>query len=126
MIGADPFAGQRWVATRDLKRLRYPVEANPITPDPQVGSYLALYWVLAGHHDEWNRWSVDQLQWLHANGRMFAERDHIHTALYNFERAVRRDEDGPSPELALDHRYRGVAAVVVESDDREALESWYR
>jgi hypothetical protein len=126
MIGADTFAGQRWVATRDLKSLRYPVEANPITPDPQVGSYLALYWVLAGHHDEWNRWSVDQVQWLHANGRMFAERDHIHTALYNYEWAVQRDEDGPSPELALDHRYPGLAAVVVEADDHPALEAWYR
>ena len=126
MIGADTFAGQRWVATRPLKDLRYPVEPNPITADPQAGSYLGLYWVLAGRHDEWNRWSVDQVQWLHANGRMFAERDHIHTALYNFEWGVRRDADGPSPELALDHRYAGLAAVVVEGEDRPALEEWYR
>jgi hypothetical protein len=126
MIGAYTFAGQRWVATRDLKKLRYPIEPNAITPDPQVGSYLGLYWVLAGHHDDWNRWSVDQVQWLHANGRMFPERDHIHTLLYNYEWAVARDADGPSPELALDHRYAGMAAVVVESADRPALEKWYR
>jgi hypothetical protein len=126
MIGAYTFAGQRWVATRSLKALRYPDAPSDITADPQLGSYLGLYWVLAGHHDEWNRWSVDQVQWLHANGRMFTERDHIHTALYNYEWAVVRDADGPSPELALDHRYAGLAAVVVDGDDRTTLEAWYR
>jgi hypothetical protein len=126
MISAYNFAGQRWVATRELKSLRYPTEPNPITPDPRLGSYLALYWILEGHHDEWNRWGVDQVTWLHANGRMFAERDHIHTLLYNFEWAVARDPDGPSPELALDHRYPGLAVVVAQADDRARLAAWYR
>lgn len=127
MIGAWNFAGGRWVATRDLKALRYPAGPNPITADPQVGSYLALYWVLAGHQDEWNRWAVDQVNWLHANNRMFAERDHIHTLLYDYEWAVLRDPDGPSPELALDHRYRGLAVVVAEASvAREGLAAWYR
>jgi hypothetical protein len=127
MIGAYTFAGQRWVATRDLKALREPATPTPITPDPSIGSYLALYWILAGHHDEWNRWGVDQVKWLHANGRMFAERDHIHTLLYNYEWGVLRDPDGPSAELALDHRYPGLAVVVAESTGpRDRLESWYR
>ena len=52
MIGAQTFAGQRWVATRDLKALRTPREPNAITPDATTGSYLALYWILAGHYDE--------------------------------------------------------------------------
>ena len=126
MISAWNFAGQRWVATKDLKALRYPIEPNPITPSPQTGSYLALYWILAGHHDEWNRWGVDQVTWLHANGRMFAERDHIHTLLYNFEWSVGHAE-GVSPELALDHRYPGMAVTVVDATgDRGALEEWYR
>jgi hypothetical protein len=64
--------------------------------------------------------------WLHANSRMFAERDHIHTLLYNFEWGALRDPDGPSPELALDHRYPGLAVVVARADDRRRLEAWYR
>jgi len=127
MIGAYTFAGQRWVATRGLKELRYPQRPSPITPDPAIGSYLGLYWVLAGHHDEWNRWSVDQVTWLHANGRMFAARDHIHTLLYNYEWGALADPDGPSVELALDHRYPGLAVTVAEaSDARPDLEAWYR
>ena len=58
LVGAYSFAGDRFVSTRDLKALRYPVD-SPMTPDPMSGSYLAIYWVLKGHHDDWNRWSVD-------------------------------------------------------------------
>ena len=71
LIGEYCFAGDRFVATRDLKALRYPSE-SPITKDPQTGSYLALYWLLDGHHDDWNKWAVRQVRQLHADGRMFA------------------------------------------------------
>jgi len=114
MIGAHTFAGRRFVATRELKQLRRPAGPNPITTDPTVGSYLALYWILDGHHGEWNRWAVDQVNWLHANGRMFSERDHIHTLLYRYRWGVQRDPDGVSAELALDHHYPGLAVVVGE------------
>jgi hypothetical protein len=129
MIGAWNFAGRRFVATRDLKALRQPREPNPITPEPAVGSYLALYWILEGHHRDWNRWAVDQVKWLHANGRMFAERDHIHTLLYRYEWSVQRDPEGVSAELALDHNYPGLAVVVGEVGEgveRSAVEQWYR
>ena len=111
MIGPYCFAGRRFVATRDLKALRYPAD-SPITPDPATGSYVALYYILDGHHDDWNRWAVDQVNLLHANGRMFAERDHIHTLLYRYDWAVSRDPDGVPAELALDHPYAGLVAVI--------------
>src|SRR5204863_6051770 len=71
MVGTWTFAGQRFVATRPYKDLRVPQSATPITPDASIGSYLALYWILKDHHDEWNRWGGDQVNWLHANGRQF-------------------------------------------------------
>ena len=52
MIGAWTISGARFVATRDLKALRYPAD-SPVCPDPKSGSYLALYWVLAGKFGEW-------------------------------------------------------------------------
>src|SRR6184192_2417310 len=128
MIGAHTFAGQRWVATRELKALRSPIEPNIITPDPNVGSYLALYWILAGYYDEWNRWAVDQVRALHRAGRMFNERDHIHTLMYTYDWGFARDDDGVTPELALDHRFAGLAVVVGEAadaDDRHAVDRWY-
>jgi hypothetical protein len=120
MIGPWQFAGRRFVATRDLKALRHSPD-NAVTPDPTVGSYLALYWVLAGHHDDWNKWAVRQVRQLHADGRMFGERDHIHTLLYEYA-WWHGDPDGVSPELALDHPYAGLATVFVDAtDDRESL-----
>ena len=128
MVGPYQFAGQRWVATRPLKERRFPAD-SPITPEPLKGSYLGVYWVLDGHHDEWNRWAVQQVNKLHANGRMFAERDHVHTALYSYEWGAFRDNDGVPPELALDHRFPGMVAVVVEGADGVAMDDlhgWYR
>jgi hypothetical protein len=129
MVGAWQFAGRRFVCPRPYKDLRWPREANPITPDPMVGSYIAVYWVLAGHHDEWNAWAVDQVNWLHANGRMFPERDHIHTLLYQYEWSERTSTNGPSAELALDHHYPGMVMTVgeaAEGVDRAEVAAWYR
>ena len=124
-IGAYNFAGARFVATADCKSVRVPPRAaapdwgsdalaRPVA-DSAVGSYLGLYFVLDGHHDEWNRWAVDQVNTLHAAGRMFEHRDHIHTGLYRFEWEHRRDEDGVPAELTLDHRFPGMASVFVEA-----------
>ena len=97
--------------------------------DPQIGSYLGVYYVLDGHHDEWNRWAVDQVNALHAAGRMFEQRDHIHTGLYRFEWEHRRDDDGVPAELTLDHRFAGMVSVFVEAADgvdADRIGAWYR
>ena len=128
MIGPYNFAGKRFVATSDLKALRDP-DPTPITGSAERGSFLALYWVLEGYHDVWNRWAVDQVKALHAAERMFAERDHVHTLLYRYAWEVGRDELPLPSELALDHPSQGLAAVFVdrsEDTSREAFESWHR
>ena len=51
LIGPWLFAGKRWVATRDLKDLRFPEDSNVTTPVDR-GTYLATYFVLEGKHDE--------------------------------------------------------------------------
>ncbi len=126
MIGPYNFAGKRFVATAELKKLRDP-DPSDITGSPERGSYLALYWVLDGYHDLWNRWAVDQVKALHAAGRMFAERDHVHTLLYRYAWQLSRDPEGLSAELALDHPSRGLIAVISERSeniDAAAFESW--
>lgn len=124
MIGAYTFAGQRWIATRVLKQLRYPDGPNAIAPSKNKGSYLALYWCLAGHHDEWKRWGTDTWNELNAAGRINVRRDRIHSLYYSFEGAVLQDPHGPAPEQALDHRYPGLAAVVYRSSTPDALAKW--
>ena len=128
LMGAYQFAGDRFVATRRLKDLRYPAR-TPMTPDRLAGSYLAIYWILAGYHDEWNRWAVDQVTALHANGRMFAERDHVHTALYEHSWSARPDDTGTPIELALDRNYAGLVVNVGElaaGHTADELERWMK
>lgn len=112
-IGAWNLAGTRFVATRECKAKRYPVD-SPICPDPTSGSYLAVYWILAGKFGEWIQWGTNQVNWLHENGRMFPHRDHIHTLMYKYRGEVHADPDGVPAELALDRRYPGLVLVIGE------------
>jgi hypothetical protein len=116
MVGKWQFAGGRYVATRDCKAKRYPAD-SAIVPDSSIGSFLAVYWVLDGHHDEWNEWGVEQVNWLHANERMFLERDHIHTALYEWAGEANAPGSNTPSELALDRPYGGMVALIGEMAD---------
>ena len=121
MIGAWTVAGSRFVATKECKERRYPAD-SPIAPDPLNGSYLALYWILAGKLDEWMRWGTDQVNWLHANGRMFLDRDHVHTLMYELADERSANPDGVPAELALDRRYPGIVATIGEVADGHTVD----
>ena len=108
MVGPWLFAGRRFVATRALKDLRFGTDAD-LFGGVDLGSYLAVYWILDGRHDDHVDWALRQVQWLHANGRMFAERDHIHTLLYRHAfTAAGAGDDAVPAELALDHPFGGA------------------
>jgi len=129
MIGPWTLAGGRYVATKDCKDLRTPVDANEITEASDRGSYIALYWIQDGKYMEWVVWGGKQVMWLHENGRMFEERDHVHTQLYKVRWTFNRDEDGVPAELALDHPFGGIVTVfgeVAEGVDRDEVDRWYR
>jgi len=127
MIGAWTIGMDRFVATADLKRLRYPAD-SPVAPHPDAGTYLALYWVLAGRFGEWMRWGSEQVRWLHEHDRMFAERDHVHTLMYRF-RTEYEEPDGVPVELALAHRSPYVVLVIGEPAAGRTLDdvdAWFR
>jgi hypothetical protein len=117
MVGPWLFSGGRWVATADMKRLRFPADspyAEPVTD----GSYLAMYWVLEGRYgDHFGEWSIPQVQWLYANNRGFADRTHVHTKLYVAPWTAYRDADPVPLELALDHGYAGLITIFVARND---------
>jgi hypothetical protein len=119
MVGPWQLAGSRWVATREMKDLRWGTTrvADPI----DAGSYVAIYWVEAGHHTEWDEWALPQVQWLYGAGRGFAERTHVHTATFDHVGAAYRDADPVPVELALDHHYDAI--VVVWLDGRDGLDA---
>jgi hypothetical protein len=113
MVGPWLFAGRRFVATRPLKDLRFGAEAD-LFGGVDLGSYVAIYWILDGHHDDHVEWALRQVHWLHEHGRMFDERDHIHTLLYRHaSTATAAGEEAVPSELALDHPFGGVTATLV-------------
>ena len=117
MIGPWLFAGKRWVATREMKDLRFPKGDTPVASPHDAGSYLATYWVHEGHHQEHFDWASDQVVWLYENERGFAERTHRHTVLLERPSAHYRDADPVPVELAFDHPYQGLVVVAVDPSE---------
>ncbi|MFH9422971.1 hypothetical protein [Streptomyces sp. NPDC017529] len=123
------FAGRRWVATRDLRRLRYPARsavARPVT----AGCYLATYWITEGRHGDHMRWTVAVNQRLNRDGRVHHDRTHVFTAFQDHATTVYRDgARGPRDFHALDHPYAGLVLEVVDAPDPgglAALLEWLR
>ena len=116
MIGAWTIGGTRYVATRAHKDVRFPAD-SPVASPVDQGSYVAIYWVLAGKFGEWIQWGTDQVNWLHANDRMFNERDHIHTALYEYAGEANAPGSHMPVELALDRHYEGLVVFIGEMAD---------
>lgn len=124
MVGPWLFAGKRFVATRDLKDHRFPADTS-VAP-AGAGSYLALYWVHAGHHEDHFTWANEQVHYLYENDRGFAERTHVHTILANYAGAVHRDADPVPIELALDHPYQGLVTVFIDRTEGVSHEQMIR
>jgi hypothetical protein len=113
MIGPYNFAARRFVATAPLKRMRDP-DPSGFTGGRFRGTYLALYWILAGRGDVWGQWAGRQVKALHRAARMFEHRDHVHTALYDFAWSASHGENGVPAELALDHPFDGLVVEVAD------------
>ncbi|MGB3411155.1 MAG: hypothetical protein WBA45_08140 [Microthrixaceae bacterium] len=132
MVGPWLFAGARWVATRELKDLRFPegVDTEHAVAEPiDAGSYLATYFVHKGHEAEHFAWANRQVFELYSNGRGFEERQHAHTSLYFITDSDRRTESGVPAHMALDHPYKGLVSIHVDRPDGTSqgdLVEWFR
>jgi len=108
--GPGVFSGARFVATRACKDLR--PKSGQLFGDPGRGSYLGVAWVLPGKQAEWEEWVGHEMQTIAAQDRLFAGRDHINSAIYEWIW-----DSGPLDAIAaLDRPYSG--AVVVADEKR--------
>jgi len=112
LIGPYNFAGSRWVATREMKDLRWGTDA--VASPLDAGTYVAIYWLEAGHHEDWDAWALTQVRSLYAGGRGFNERSHVHTVTFDHVGADYRDADPVPVELALDHGYDAIVGVWLD------------
>ena len=130
MSGQHFFSGRRFLATRDLKALRYPPSSEAVD-DTAIGSFLALYWMERGHHVEAEDWALERVLWLYENGRMDGggKRRAVHASFYSHDWALLRDEGGVPPEVALDRSFPGIGMVISERPEGvsvEARDTWLR
>jgi hypothetical protein len=120
--GPGAFAGARWVATRECKAVR--PEGAAWFGDPARGSFLTTVWVLDDKQAEWDTWVAREMDGLRAQNRMFAGRDHIHTAVYRYCCEV-HGEGAPTAAVALDHGFAGVIAIAAPRG-ADSAETWAR
>ena len=120
LAGPGAFSGARFVATRECKRARVDGE---LFGDPHAGSYLSVAWLLPGTQAAWDGWVPDQMNALVAEGRMFAGRDHLHTAVYEHAWNVAA-AGAPPAALALECGCAGAVAIALT--DAGDGESWAR
>jgi hypothetical protein len=116
LTGPGAFAARRFVATRDLKALRFPHD-SPIAQPVELGSFIAVYWFEAGQLDAHTQWGFPETERLAAAGRMNPNRDHISTAYYDLVGVRSVADDGVPVELALHHPYDGMVAVWASAGD---------
>jgi hypothetical protein len=123
LSGAGWFSGRRWAAPRRLKALRFP-DREPAVSPLDTGSLLSVYWREAGVSEATARWARDQWRRLNADGRIFTERANVlsSTDYWLMSTAAAAGERVPI-ELALQHPFEGLVAMVVEAPaaDRTAL-----
>jgi hypothetical protein len=121
------FAGRRWVATRELQRLRYP-EKSAVAEPVGAGCYLSVYWLTRGRHDEHMRWTVGINRRLNRDGRVYRDRTHVFTSFQQHAGVAYRDgAAGPRDVHALDHPYAGLVLEVIDAEDagqRDRLLDW--
>ena len=128
LLGPWFFSGRRFVATRRHKDLRFPA-STPVIDEISKGSYLALYWIVAGKHDEAEAWAVEQVNQLIEEDRMLASRLQAMAGFYHHRYTVRRDPDGVPPELALDHPFGGAVLVMIDRNEdvaADVFDAWCR
>ncbi|MCX3059039.1 hypothetical protein [Streptomyces beihaiensis] len=123
------YAGRRWVATRDLQRLRYP-EKSAVAEPVTAGCYISTYWITEGRYGDHMKWTVGINKRLNRDSRVFQERTHVFTSFQDHEATVYRDGDkGPRDFHALDHPYQGLVVEVVDAENgrrRRELAAWLK
>lgn len=100
MVGPGTLAGKRWVATRILKDLRFPVTPagpSPVAEPLDAGSYLATYFIDAASVAEHFAWASEEVHKLYAADRGFEERRHAHRALHDAAGTPPRCRPDPRP-----------------------------
>jgi hypothetical protein len=123
MVGPWVFAGRRFV------RCNLPRFSAPGTQPTELGSFIGLYWTLAGHVDEVWRWAQAALVNLTRQGRGPRDRSRVYSAMHEAAFAHVFDPPPMRDIHALDYPYRGLVVELVDAPQgtpRSELARWLR
>ncbi|MGM7775825.1 hypothetical protein ACSVHC_07335 [Arthrobacter sp. KNU-44] len=120
------FAGRRWIATRDLQKLRYPAAGGAVDP-VTAGCFLGTYWIAPGRLGEYLQWTAGTGARLDADQRMYYDRDLVFTAFQDKAGTAYRDDTVPRDVFSLADPAAGLVLEFVDAPDPAAageLERW--
>lgn len=122
------FSGARWIATRDLRGLRYPADGAFVDPITD-GNFLHTYLASAGRMEAFSEAVSEAAARLLEDGRMNRDggRRQVFTAQNDYVGAVYRDAEGPRDIHAFDHPYPACILQIIDAptpERRTALERW--
>lgn len=121
------FAGRRYVATRELRELRTPLESALIDP-VTAGCYLHLFWIAPGHVDDLARWAQATNEYLReTDGRIHTERSHVFTHFSDYRDGYQAATTSIRDYQLLDADYPGLMMQVIEpavGRDSTEVSSW--
>jgi hypothetical protein len=123
MAGPWVFAGRRFV------RCELPRFAAPGMRATEMGSFIALYWTLAGHVDEVWQWAQAALGELTKDGRGPRDRTRVYSAMHETAFAQVFDPAPMKAIHALDYPYCGLVVELIDAPHgtpREELIRWLR
>ncbi|WP_166875280.1 hypothetical protein [Salinibacterium sp. ZJ450] len=126
MMAPFVFAGRRWVAPADLRRLQYGRPGGEYSNSSR-GSYAATYWIAPGHLNDYFAWAAGTGPQLDAQGRNFTERQLAFVSFADQVGTVYRDDRAPRDVFSLMDPPGGMVVQLIDvpdSTDRDATADW--
>lgn len=108
LMGPECYSGGRFVARATEKATR---QVNIDSLTNRNGTLINVYW-LDGDGVRQSEWSRANVERLHALGKRNFHRDTVASFLARGVWCYRRDSDGVPAQLALEHRFDGIAMCV--------------
>ena len=113
----------RWIATQELKGLRYPQE-NPVVSPAHLGTFLCAFLIREGRIEENEAWRRENLPEFQGPGRTFDIKQGLLGGDFDFLGSV-APEEGIAPLHSLDHGFSGLVCLWVRKNPDDTMQELF-
>jgi hypothetical protein len=108
------FAGRRYAASHELRKMRPSTGSNFIAPLAQ-GCYLHVFWIAPGHVDDLATWAQSTNEHLReVDGRIYTERTHVFTHFHDYQGDHHGADGGLKDYQLLDAEFPALVMEILE------------